>query len=84
MQFPEGFGDFRGKTFEEIFSTDPKNTEFVYKCWDGDSCSGIFKDLYDFVCERMQIPAEKAAHVERCKEYCQTNDEVPNYLAKYK
>jgi hypothetical protein len=83
MKFPSGFGDFRGKTFDEIFQTDPKNTEFVFQCWSRDECSGIFLELYDFITEKMSIPAEQAAHKIRCTEYCVSHNEVPNYMSKY-
>ena len=84
MSFPQGFGDFRGKTFEEVFNEDPKNTQFVYKCWHRVGCTGLFLEFYDYVHQRMSIPAEKEAHAQRCIEYCRnTTDEIPNYLIKY-
>ena len=83
MSFPQGFGDLRGKTFDEIFNNDPKNTEFVYKCWDRKGCTGVFRELYDYVIKRMSIPAEREAHAQRCIEYCKTADRIPDYLNKY-
>ena len=83
MSFPEGFGDLRGQTFDEIFNNDPKNTEFVYKCWDRSGCTGVFLELHDYIHDRMLKPGEKAKHIARCKEYCKTTDRIPDYLNKY-
>ena len=85
MSFPNNFGDFRGKTFDQIFQTDPKNTEFIYQCWSRDGCTGIFLELYDYICNRMSTPAECVSHIERCKEYCtQHPNKLPNYMNQYK
>ena len=84
MSFPQGFGDFRGKTFDEVFNEDPKNTEFVYQCWDRRGCTGIFLELYDYIQKRMSVPAEFEAHAQRCRAYCRNaTGEIPNYLIKY-
>ena len=84
MSFPQGFGDFQGKTFEQIFNEDPKNTEFIYQCWDRSGCTGLFLELYDYVHDRMLKPSEREPHIERCKEYVRNaTGEIPNYLNKY-
>ena len=82
--FPDDMGkELGGKTFAQVFETNPKIIEFVSATWT-DSCTGLFKRFRIYVTERLKHPDEKASHVKRCKEYVKGDAVIPRYLNKYR
>ena len=86
QRFPPDFGALASKTFEEVFLEDPKWIEFVREQWLSDSCTGLFKDFFNFVMKRLESAAAVVEHEDRCREYCKDIDFVslPRYMLKYK
>ena len=85
QRFPKDFGnELAGLSFEELFENNPKHIEYIADLWT-DDCTGLFKELRDYVLLRLQDPASLAEHQHRCSEYVKTikPDEVPVYLIKY-
>ena len=79
-------GDFCGKTFLEIFETDPKNVEFARDRWIEDKCSGIFLDFYRYIQLNLSVPLFIQQHEERCRSFVINLDDVENtpaYMTKY-
>ena len=79
-------GDFRGKSFLEIFETDPKNVEFARDLWVEDKCTGIFLDFYRYVQLNLSVPDFVQQHEERCRSFVINLNDVektPPYMKKY-
>ena len=83
--FPEHVGDFSGKTFEECF-LNPKWTECIRECWEGDKCTGMFREYYEYVMERLKNTDDRKAHETRCRNLCKQTAylKLPGYLLKYR
>ena len=73
-----------GKSFEEVFETNPKIIEFV-TIWT-DNCTGLFTDFRKYVIARLHNPLDKEAHEHRCREMVKTyaGTNIPRYLVKYR
>jgi hypothetical protein len=81
--FPREMGvELGGKTFDQVFDTNPKIIEFV-TIWT-DSCTGVFDDFRMYVKARLCNPLDKEEHENRCREIVKTlKGNVPRYLLKY-
>ena len=85
-RFPEALGgDMGGKTFQQIFSMDPKTTEFVSDLWFPEETTGLFLELLKFIKLQLKNPTLKKNHIKRCREYVKTlnKKKIPSYLKKY-
>ena len=84
-KFPDKLGDLSNKTFEETWTDCPKWVEFVRSTWNGDSCTGVFKDFFDFVKRKCKSEQNLGEHLARCIEFCKNKQLVslPRYMLKY-
>ena len=83
QQFPGDMGaELGGKTFDEVFTTNPKIIEFV-TTWT-DNCTGLFSDFRRYVMARLDCPFEKEQHEARCGEFVRGKNNLPRYLLKYR
>ena len=85
-RFPDNLGDLSSKTFEETWVQCPKWVEFVRETWNGKSCSGVFKDFFDFVKRKSRDERVLGEHLARCIVFCKNKTLVslPRYMLKYK
>ena len=82
QQFPGDMGkELGGKTFDEVFTTNPKIIEFV-TTWT-DNCTGLFSEFHRYVMARLGSPFEREEHEARCEEFVRGKQNVPKYLIKY-
>ena len=82
--FPDDMGkELGGKTFAQVFETNPKIIEFVSATWT-DSYTGLFKKFRIYVNARLEHTDEKEAHVKRCRDYVKGQTVIPRYLNKYR
>ena len=85
QRFPEDMGkDLGGKSFDEVFTTNPKIIEFV-TIWT-DNCTGLFTDFRKYVMARLDNPLDKEAHEDRCRQLVKSYEgtNIPRYLIKYR
>ena len=48
--FPNHMGsEVGGKSFEEVFKTNPKIVEFCHQCWSKSETTGLFLEFLNFV-----------------------------------
>ena len=83
--FPRELGvELGGKSFNQVFETNPKIIEFV-TIWT-DNCTGLFTDFRKYVLARLDNPLDKEAHEHRCRELVKTYEgtNIPRYLVKYR
>ena len=80
---PEIPGVIGGKSFLEIFETQPKIIEFVNTLWTADKTTGVFKEFFVYVKNRLEVPDLLAAHKKRCCQFVKGEEKIPSYLQKY-
>ena len=80
---PEIPGVIGGKSFLEIFETQPKIIEFVDSLWTADKTTGVFKEFFVYVKNRLEVIDLRAAHEQRCCEFVKGEKKIPSYLQKY-
>ena len=83
MKFPVEMGDIGGKTFDQVFDTQPKIIEQIRSRWIESGCTGLFLDFFKYVTMRLQNPLDLEAHEDRCVAYVKTLEKTPSYLIKY-
>ena len=76
-------GDLGGKTFKYILENDPKNIEFVRKCWVENKTDGIFLDFFKYVKMNLSVSTILFEHEERCAKYVRELEKVPTYMKGY-
>ena len=82
QRFPDEMGkELGGKSFDEVFTTNPKIIEFV-TTWP-DNCTGLFSEFRKYVMARLDCPFEKEEHEARCEEFVRGKENLPRYLIKY-
>ena len=82
QRFPDEMGqELGGKSFDEVFTTNPKIIEFV-TTWT-DNCTGLFSEFRKYVMARLDCPFEKEEHEARCEEFVRGRENLPRYLLKY-
>ena len=82
QQFPGDMGkELGGKTFDDVFTTNPKIIEFV-TTWT-DNCTGLFSEFRRYVMARLGSPFEKEEHEARCEKFVIGKKNLPRYLIKY-
>ena len=86
QRFPDNFGmELAGLSFDDMFVKHPKWVEYICSTWT-ENCTGLFKDLLEYVQCQMEDPVLKAEHEERCRQWVKSVREtqpMPPYMIKY-
>ena len=86
IRFPEEFGRLGGKTFLEVFESEPLADiiEFAATLWSAEKCTGIFEKFKKYVDITLGIESKLSAHEDRSISWVKAHEgEIPSYMLKY-